>query len=58
MTLNEYVKKHGFKVTDLTDDELRQAQEELDVINGGGRLIDSVFDSPELIYRKMRKESK
>ena len=54
MTLKEYVKQHGFKVTDLTDDELRQAQEELDM----GGVIDSVFDTPELIYRKMRKESK
>ena len=55
MDLKEYVKKNGYKVTDLTDEELKQAQEELEVINNGGEILDGVFANPELIYRKMRK---
>ena len=57
MTLKEYVKQNGYKVSDLTDEELKQAQDELEIINNGGEVLDGVFSDPELIYRKMRKES-
>ena len=58
MDLKEYVKSKGYKVTDLTDEQLREAQAECDVINAGGEIMDSVFDDPELIYKKMRKEAR
>lgn len=50
MTLNEYVKQNGYKVSDLTEEELERAKEELEVINAGGVVIDGVFS--EIGYRK------
>lgn len=50
MTLKEYVKQNGYKVSDLTEDELARAEEELEIINSGGVVIDGVFS--EIGYRK------
>lgn len=56
--INAYVKANGFKVSDLTEEELAEAKEELVAINNGETILDGVFSNPDLEYRKMRKEAK
>lgn len=50
MTIKQYVESNGYKVSDLTPDELKQAEEELKIINDGGVVLDGVFS--EIGYRK------
>ena len=48
MTLEEYVKSNGYEVSDLTEQELKDAAEELELINkeGAPNFLDGVF-SPQ-----------
>lgn len=53
MTIKEYVGQYGYKVSDLTNEELEKVKEELEFVNDGGLVLDSVLST--IGYR--RKES-
>lgn len=53
MTLEEYVKDHGYEVSDLTEAQLKEVQEEVDIINGGDSILDGFFSN--YIPPRMRK---
>lgn len=44
ITLEQYVKKNGYKVSDFTEDELKEIREEVNAINSGACLLDGFFD--------------
>ena len=43
MTVKEYVEANGYKVSELTKEELAAARREVRVINSGGVVLDGVF---------------
>ena len=57
-TLEEYVRAHGYELADLTKKELREAKEEMDMINNGIEFLDGLFSSPMIGLRKLQKEQK
>ena len=43
MTLEEYVASFGWKIEDCTPEELKEAKEELKIINQGKVILDGVL---------------
>ena len=45
-----YVKAHGYKLKDLTPDEVKEATEEMKAVNSGLDVLDGVFTRPLTKY--------
>jgi hypothetical protein len=43
ITLEQYIKEHGYKVSDFTEEELKEIQEEVDDVNAGVCFLDGFF---------------
>jgi hypothetical protein len=44
ITVEEYIKKHGCKVSDFTEEELKEIKDEVGAINAGGCILDGFFE--------------
>lgn len=53
MTLEEYVKDHGYEVSDFTQEELEEIRLEVDMVNNGTPFLDGFFSN--FIPPQMRK---
>lgn len=42
-SVEAYVKDNGYKMKDLTPDEVKEATEEMEAINNGLEILDGVF---------------
>ena len=51
MTLEQYVRDHGYEVSDLTKEELKEVEKELEAVNRGEVFLDGFFGS----YIRKRK---
>lgn len=56
-TLKDYVEANGYKVEDLTKEELKAAEKERQILNNGGQIIDGVFSGFVIALRKSKKEA-
>lgn len=45
-SVEAYVKDNGYKMKDLTPDEIKEATEEMEAINNGLAVLDGVFSRP------------
>ena len=54
MTLKEYVEQNGYEVSDLTKEELKEVEKELEVVNRGGMILDGFFSDYTLLSRKIK----
>lgn len=43
MTTKEYIEAHGYKVSDLTEKEIKEIEKEVESINAGYEVIDGFF---------------
>ena len=43
MTLEEYIERNGYEVSDFTEDELKEIGEELEMVNRGEEFLDGFF---------------
>lgn len=43
MTTEEYIKEHGYEVSDFTEEELREIDEEVQMVNDGILFLDGFF---------------
>ena len=44
ITVEEYIKEHGCKVSDFTEKELKEIKDEVDAINAGDCILDGYFE--------------
>ncbi len=58
MTLEEYIKSNGYEVSDLTEAEIKQAAEELEIINkeGAPNFLDGVFSPQGSLWVREREK--
>lgn len=52
ITLEQYVKENGYKVSDFTEEELKEIREEVDAVNSGACFLDGFFDSYRFSVRR------
>ena len=45
-SIEEYVQAYGYQVSDLTPEELKTAQKEMEDINNGIEVLDGLFSAP------------
>ena len=45
-SVEAYVKDNGYKMKDLTSNEVKEATEEMEAINEGNEILDGVFSKP------------
>lgn len=45
-SIEEYVQANGYQVSDLTPEELKTAQKEMEDINNGIEVLDGLFSAP------------
>lgn len=45
-SVEAYVKDNGYKMKDLTPEEIKEATEEMEAINNGLAVLDGVFSRP------------
>ena len=50
--VEEYVRANGYELSDLTREEIKEAQKEMETINAGGMILDGVFSSLVIAARK------
>ena len=53
MTLQEYVENNGYKVSDLTQGELKEVAQELKDIEGGMVIMDGFFSPMSKFSQRM-----
>lgn len=62
MNIEEQIKEklagYGLDLTDITDDEYRKIKLELEYVNAGGMILDSVCDEMDLLGRGFAKHGK
>ena len=52
MTTEEYIKEHGYEVSDFTDEEIQEIEEEVKMVNDGIPFLDGFFSVYLLYGRK------
>jgi hypothetical protein len=51
-TVEEYVRAHGYEVSDLTKEELKEAEKEMEMVNRGEEFLDGIFSDYTIAARK------
>lgn len=54
-TVEEYVRANGYEVSDLTKEELKEAEREMEMINRGEEFLDGIFSGYTIAARKALK---
>ena len=53
--VEEYVRANGYEVSDLTKEELREAEKEMEMVNRGEDFVDGIFSGFTIAMRKASK---
>lgn len=55
--VEEYVRAHGYELSDLTKSEISRAKKEMEAVNAGEQILDGVFSDFVILNRKIAKEA-
>ena len=53
--VEEYVRANGYEVSDLTKEELREAEKEMEMVKRGEDFVDGIFSGFTIAMRKASK---
>lgn len=51
-SIEDYVREHGYDVSDLTKAELKEAKKEMEAANRGEPVLDGIFSDYTILARK------
>lgn len=57
-TVEDYIRAHGYQVSDLTNEELAQVKEEFEVIRNGDLVLDGFFSPLSEFSQRMLQEGR